>query len=299
MKISLQELENIIQQEINSIKEGGYGEGSMARSQLGRTAELALMLQDMIGDDTNLEEWVESKITKSQDYLSSVLNYMRGEQLSEGYYSKGKCVYKKEDNSKVGCTDGPVKDYLAALYANVGDAKESKLKEGAELKIPVERYDAFKRKIEQWAMLFNKFTGYTRDLNLPDFNRQTDGRRIIRMAGQLESSLMKIMKEFDLNYKSYEDERYAQRQQLDRLPDEESFFLEINEGLEQLTPENMELLFDVMKKMATEPAIVTALGVGGMAAAIDKIKDKLMKTQPSGISEPTGVKSSDTLDMDL
>lgn len=194
MKISLQELENIIQEEMNSIKEGGYGEGSMARSQLGRTAELALMLQDMIGDDTNLEEWVESKITKSQDYLSSVLNYMRGEQLSEGYYSKGKCVYKKEDNSKVGCTDGPVKDYLAALYANVGDAKESKLKE----------------------------------------------------------------------------------------------------GLEQLTPENIELLFDVMKKMATEPAIVTALGAGGMVAAIEQIKNKLKKDSAPSISEPRKTEPTST-----
>lgn len=46
------------------------------------------------------------------------------ERMDEGYYSKGKCVYKKEDDSKVGCTDGPVKDYLAALYANVDDAKE-------------------------------------------------------------------------------------------------------------------------------------------------------------------------------
>ncbi len=44
--------------------------------------------------------------------------------MDEGYYSKGKCVYKKKDDSKVGCTDGPVKDYLAALYANVDDAKE-------------------------------------------------------------------------------------------------------------------------------------------------------------------------------
>ena len=107
--------------------------------------------------------------------------------LDEGYYSKGKCVYKKKDNSKVGCTDGPVKDYLAALYANVGDAKESKLEE----------------------------------------------------------------------------------------------------GLEQLTPENMELLFDVMKKMATEPAIVTALGVGGMAAAIDKNKDSFKKKASTGTSEPS------------
>ena len=48
-----------------------------------RTAEIAAMIQGMISDDTNLEEWVESKITKAQDYLSSVLNYMRGESLSE------------------------------------------------------------------------------------------------------------------------------------------------------------------------------------------------------------------------
>lgn len=33
------------------------------------------------------------------------------------YYSKGKCVYKKATDKKVGCTNGPVKKYLAALHA--------------------------------------------------------------------------------------------------------------------------------------------------------------------------------------
>lgn len=33
------------------------------------------------------------------------------------YYSKDKCVYKKNTNKKVGCTKGPVKKYLAALHA--------------------------------------------------------------------------------------------------------------------------------------------------------------------------------------
>ena len=48
------------------------------------------------------------------------------------YMKKGKCVYKKnQDGSqgkKVGCTEGPVDDYLKALYANVDDAtkKENK-----------------------------------------------------------------------------------------------------------------------------------------------------------------------------
>jgi hypothetical protein len=64
------------------VDEGKHkGEGTMARSQLARTGEIAHMLEKMIGDDTNLPEWVESKVTKAQDYLSSVLNYMRGEDL--------------------------------------------------------------------------------------------------------------------------------------------------------------------------------------------------------------------------
>lgn len=77
----------------NQLEEGYEHEGSMARNQLGRTAELATMIQGMISDDTNLEEWVESKITKAQDYLSSVLNYMRGEGLSEAFGKLEK--YKK------------------------------------------------------------------------------------------------------------------------------------------------------------------------------------------------------------
>jgi hypothetical protein len=43
------------------------------------------------------------------------------------YKAKGKCVYKADTGKKVGCTKGPVKKYLAALHANVPDAKhESK-----------------------------------------------------------------------------------------------------------------------------------------------------------------------------
>lgn len=77
-----EDIEKIIKEEFKAIIEGHGGEGSMARSQLGRTAEIATMLQDMITDESNLEEWVESKITKAQDYLTAVLNYMRGEELS-------------------------------------------------------------------------------------------------------------------------------------------------------------------------------------------------------------------------
>ena len=99
MKITKSQLKKIIQEELEKVDEGDYGEGSMARSQLGRTAELAVMIQNMIAAETNLEEWVESKITKAQDYLSSVLNYMRGESLSEEAMSK-KQIKKRDKVAK-------------------------------------------------------------------------------------------------------------------------------------------------------------------------------------------------------
>jgi len=58
----------------------GDGEGKMADSQLNRIADLAVMIDEMVDDDTNLPEWVESKITKAQDYMSAVMNYMKGKQ---------------------------------------------------------------------------------------------------------------------------------------------------------------------------------------------------------------------------
>ena len=40
------------------------------------------------------------------------------------YTVKGKCVYKKEDGSKVGCTKGSIEKYLGALHANANESTE-------------------------------------------------------------------------------------------------------------------------------------------------------------------------------
>ena len=47
-----------------------------------------------------------------------------GQNQKMPYKVKGKCVYKKDTGKKVGCTDGPVKDYLAALYASANESTE-------------------------------------------------------------------------------------------------------------------------------------------------------------------------------
>lgn len=44
------------------------------------------------------------------------------------YRIQGKCIYNKETGRKIGCTKGSVKKYLAALYANVPDAKKNEIR---------------------------------------------------------------------------------------------------------------------------------------------------------------------------
>jgi hypothetical protein len=51
-------------------------EGSMARAELYRAAKYAMKLFEMIDENQELEGWVQSKITKSADYLDSVYHFM-------------------------------------------------------------------------------------------------------------------------------------------------------------------------------------------------------------------------------
>ena len=96
MKFKVEDLKQMIKEELQVIltddeageifgiqvqrqlAEGHGGEGSMAVGQLSRMAEMVDEVRGMIDEQDDLEEWVESKITKAQDYLSSVLNYMSG-----------------------------------------------------------------------------------------------------------------------------------------------------------------------------------------------------------------------------
>lgn len=51
--------------------------GQMARTQLMSIAEKASDLAKDIKDDTQLEAWVESKITLAEDYIQTVYDYLR------------------------------------------------------------------------------------------------------------------------------------------------------------------------------------------------------------------------------
>lgn len=64
--------------------EGEYDyEGDMAKSQLRSIMFNAKRMHDMLEDNTNLPEWVQSKITLAEDYISTAANYMQGEMNEE------------------------------------------------------------------------------------------------------------------------------------------------------------------------------------------------------------------------
>jgi hypothetical protein len=54
-------------------------EGDMAKSQLRSIMANAKQAHDMLKDDTNMAEWVQSKITLAADYISTVADYMQSE----------------------------------------------------------------------------------------------------------------------------------------------------------------------------------------------------------------------------
>jgi hypothetical protein len=58
-------------------------EGDMAKSQLRSIVRNANMLHDMLEDDTNLPEWVQSKITLAEDYIVTAAQYMQSQMNEE------------------------------------------------------------------------------------------------------------------------------------------------------------------------------------------------------------------------
>ena len=75
---------NINEEKKDQYDEGEYDqEGDMAKSDLRSIMANAKRVHDMLEDSDNLPEWVQSKITKAEDYMSTVANYMEAEMSEE------------------------------------------------------------------------------------------------------------------------------------------------------------------------------------------------------------------------
>ena len=98
MKISKKRLLQIIKEECEcAMKNDNYltsgpmdgeidHEGRMAKRQLSDIADYADELSDMLQDETQLEAWVQAKLTKAADYIKTVKHYVEYG-MEEGAYS--------------------------------------------------------------------------------------------------------------------------------------------------------------------------------------------------------------------
>ena len=59
-------------------------EGGMSKNQLKTMIDAAQELHSMLDDDENMPELVQSKITKATDYIDTVRDYMKSNDVSEG-----------------------------------------------------------------------------------------------------------------------------------------------------------------------------------------------------------------------
>jgi hypothetical protein len=105
MKITKEQLIKLINEEMSLVKLGDTpqnnpimgqnepyfdhpdDEGSMAQKQLQQISDYSNELLAMLEDNDQLESWVQSKITKAVDYISTVkhhLEYEMGQKTPEG-----------------------------------------------------------------------------------------------------------------------------------------------------------------------------------------------------------------------
>jgi hypothetical protein len=96
-------------------------EGDMAKSQLRSILTHAKRLHDMLEDQSNLPEWVQSKITLAQDYILTAADYMEGEMNEE---KKGTASYPL---LKAGEKLKPMKLKVAEEVEQIDELKKSTL----------------------------------------------------------------------------------------------------------------------------------------------------------------------------
>ena len=99
--------EEVELEEAKDEQEYGY-EGDMALNQLATLTRCAEMIKDMLKPDTDMPEWVQSKITLATDYIQTAADYMYSE-MNEGTQYAG---LEKEDKP------GKVKTAVVKLHPN-------------------------------------------------------------------------------------------------------------------------------------------------------------------------------------
>ena len=115
-------------------------EGDMAKSQLRSIIANAQSVHDMLEDTTNIAEWVQSKITLSADYISTVADYMQSEvneavTVKKEKYSWGKMMTVHHGSD----TSYPLHPEHQQAIAKLGDGEKTSFKDETNSSVHAER----------------------------------------------------------------------------------------------------------------------------------------------------------------
>lgn len=129
-----------LEEAISTIDKGEYDyEGAMARTQLQTVVRNSQELINMLSMDDNMPEWVQSKITLAQDYISSVRDYLKSrEELGEEVELEESHVEFRIDHREK--STGDHKSTFASHDAKVSDSSDK----ATYVKVPKEKADSFK-----------------------------------------------------------------------------------------------------------------------------------------------------------
>lgn len=86
--------------DLNFVKKDDH-EAKMARADLYKLAQYSAKLFKMIDEHDELDGWVQSKITKASDYISSVYHYLEYEQISREQIELGPREFEEGVQAKV------------------------------------------------------------------------------------------------------------------------------------------------------------------------------------------------------
>jgi hypothetical protein len=118
-------------------------EGDMARGQLQSIINNAQKVHDMLKDNDNLPEWVQSKITLAEDYISTVANYLMSE-IDEQVEQ----INEREDDEY-----NSVRDHKVGVVVSKDNGPKERLKATMRAKEPQQAVNA--------ALKHYKSKGYT------------------------------------------------------------------------------------------------------------------------------------------
>jgi len=122
-------------QEAKDEQEYGY-EGDMALNQLATLTRCAEMIKDVLKPDTDLPEWVQSKITLATDYIVTAADYLHSEMKEEVRKSDIPAYLRKQQGEKpltVADVKAPRKDSISAA-ANLQKLRNEEVVQEGQMK---------------------------------------------------------------------------------------------------------------------------------------------------------------------